>query len=142
MCGVIQVSILKTLRQKEWFSEDRFLSWLESDSGEPSCVIQAVSLCTKGASQKEARSLSGLPVGVSATVVRVVKKYIQIFEPGEKDVTCRITAEDDRYPMLVLQGDGWSRGYWVDKDNGDLTRVCICHAHSSSECLCGAWDEE
>lgn len=55
-------------------------------------------------------------------------------------VTSYITGEDERYPMLVLQGEGWSRGYDIDLTTGDLRRICICHAYSSGECICGAWD--
>lgn len=51
-----------------------------------------------------------------------------------------LTTEDARYPILVLQGDFGSVGYALDKGTGELRRICLCAAHSSSECMCGAWD--
>ena len=55
-------------------------------------------------------------------------------------VTYYLSAEDERYPTLVLQGDFGSVGYSLDKSTGELSRVCLCFAHSSNECACGAWD--
>lgn len=57
-------------------------------------------------------------------------------------ITYYLTAEDERYPILVLQGEFGSVGYSLDKDTGELSRVCICAAYESSECACGAWDAE
>lgn len=57
-------------------------------------------------------------------------------------ITYYITAEDERYPTLVLQGDFGSVGYDLDKDTGELTRICICYAHNSNECTCWAWDQK
>lgn len=57
-------------------------------------------------------------------------------------VSAQVLCEDPRYPKLILDGDGWTRGYWIDTDTGELDRFCVCHAHSSSECTCGVWDEE
>lgn len=48
--------------------------------------------------------------------------------------------EDSRYPILVLRSEQFgSVGYNLDLRNGDLSRVCLCHAHSENECLCSAW---
>ncbi len=60
----------------------------------------------------------------------------------EFGVNAYITGEDPRYPILVIQGDFGSRGWFVDKDTGELSRICICDAHNVNECVCGAWDEE
>ena len=55
------------------------------------------------------------------------------------DVTIDLVWEDPRYPTLVVQGQGYSIGYSLDVETGGLERVCICHAHSATECVCGAW---
>jgi len=60
----------------------------------------------------------------------------------EYGLTYYLSADDERYPTLVLQGDFGSVGYSVDKHTGHLTRVCICAAYSDSECCCGAWDND
>ena len=60
----------------------------------------------------------------------------------EYGITYYLTAEDERYPILVLQGDFGSVGYSLNTSNGELERVCLCAAHSSSECTCGTWDIE
>ena len=57
-------------------------------------------------------------------------------------ITYYLSAGDERYPILVLQGDFGSVGYSLDKDTGVLRRICLCAAHSSSECMCGAWDTD
>lgn len=57
-------------------------------------------------------------------------------------VTYYLTAEDERYPTLILQGGFGTTGYALDKNTGGLRRICICHAHSWSECGCGAWPYE
>jgi hypothetical protein len=57
-------------------------------------------------------------------------------------ITYDLTAEDERYPILVLQGAFGSVGYSLNTDTGELRRICLCAAHSSSECVCGAWDVE
>jgi hypothetical protein len=48
----------------------------------------------------------------------------------------RIWITDERYPVLVLEGDCWIRGYDIDKNTGELTQQCICHARYSGECAC------
>jgi hypothetical protein len=53
-----------------------------------------------------------------------------------------LSYEDPRYPTLVIQGDNYGVGYNLDPQTGELRRICICAAHSSSECVCGAWDIE
>lgn len=57
-------------------------------------------------------------------------------------VRSRIMYEDPRYPTLIIKGKNWIKGFALDKDTGNIRRICICYAHSSSECLCGAWDQE
>ena len=53
-----------------------------------------------------------------------------------------ISYEDLRYPILVLRSDNFgSIGYNLDVSSGNLERVCICCAHSKTECVCGAWDD-
>jgi hypothetical protein len=60
----------------------------------------------------------------------------------QSEVDAYITSEDVRYPTLVIKGTDWINGYAVNKDTGELRRICICAAHSSTECMCGAWDGE
>jgi len=55
-------------------------------------------------------------------------------------ITYYLTAEDKRYPTLVLQGDFGSVGYTLNKKTGELRRICLCAAYSEHECCCGAWD--
>ena len=56
-------------------------------------------------------------------------------------ITYYLSAEDSRYPTLVLEGPSFGAvGYSLNKLTGELRRVCLCHAHSNSECVCGAWD--
>lgn len=43
-------------------------------------------------------------------------------------------------PTLVIRGLFGSIGYDVNKDTGELTRCCICAAHSDNECCCGYFD--
>jgi hypothetical protein len=57
-------------------------------------------------------------------------------------ITYYLSADDARYPKLVLQGDFGSVGYSLDTRTGVLRRICLCAAHSSSECMCGAWDTD
>lgn len=53
-----------------------------------------------------------------------------------------LSYEDPRYPTLVIHSDEIGTvGYSLNLSNGELNRVCICHAHSSNECICGAWNE-
>lgn len=59
----------------------------------------------------------------------------------DDDLECYITSEDPRYPTLVIQGGFGSVGYALDKETGDLIRICICYAYSANECVCGAWEE-
>jgi len=47
---------------------------------------------------------------------------------------------DERYPILVIKNANFIRGYHVNSDTGELTQVCVCAAHSNTECICGAWD--
>ena len=54
-------------------------------------------------------------------------------------ITYYLTAGDQHYPTLVLQGDFGSVGYSLNKETGELRRVCICAAYGPSECCCGAW---
>jgi hypothetical protein len=54
-----------------------------------------------------------------------------------------LSYEDIRYPILILQSERFGTiGYNLDTSNGELTRVCICHAFTINECLCGAWEVE
>ena len=60
----------------------------------------------------------------------------------ELGVTINLVYEDPRYPTLVLESDNFNPlGYSLDLLSGKLERVCICHAHSDNECICGAWNE-
>lgn len=59
---------------------------------------------------------------------------------NEYGVTAYITGGDTRYPTLVLQGAFGSKGFNVDRSNGNLKQVCVCHAYSADECCCGGWD--
>lgn len=60
---------------------------------------------------------------------------------SDKDkLSCYITAEDPRYPILVIQNGYQSAGYSLDRDTLTLKRICICAAHEAGECCCGAWD--
>ena len=55
------------------------------------------------------------------------------------EVTVSIMAEDDRYPILVLESESFGTvGYSINND-GSLQRVCLCFAKCSCECSCGAW---
>lgn len=56
-------------------------------------------------------------------------------------VSCRIHAEDPRYPTLIIEGDFGIRGFNINPNTGDLQKTCICAAHSASECICG-YDHE
>ena len=59
----------------------------------------------------------------------------------ELGVTMNLVYEDPRYPTLVIEGNNFAPlGYSLDLDTGRLSRVCICHAHESTQCICGAWD--
>lgn len=60
---------------------------------------------------------------------------------NELGVEIYLSYEDPRYPTLVLQSDEFgSVGYSLNLNTGELERVCICHAHSNNECICGAWN--
>lgn len=52
-----------------------------------------------------------------------------------------LCADDERYPTLVLEGPFGKIGYSLNKESGELDRICICFAHSSSECMCGGFDQ-
>ena len=61
----------------------------------------------------------------------------------ELGVESYFSYEDPRYPILVLRSEQFGTvGYNLDLSNGELSRVCICHAHSVNECLCGAWEQD
>jgi hypothetical protein len=51
-----------------------------------------------------------------------------------------LCGEDIRYPTLILEGEFGTIGYALDRETGVLRRICICAAHCSDECHCGAWD--
>jgi hypothetical protein len=57
-------------------------------------------------------------------------------------VTYYLTADDERYPTLVLKGDFGIVGYDLNKETGEIKRICVCAAYSSNECCCGAFDME
>lgn len=60
---------------------------------------------------------------------------------GEEDeLSCYITAEDPRYPILVIRNGSQFVGYRLDRDTLTLRRICICAAYERSECCCGYWD--
>ena len=59
----------------------------------------------------------------------------------EEELSCYITGEDPRYPILVVQNGSQSAGYSLDPRTLTLTRVCLCSAYMPSECCCGAWDD-
>lgn len=63
-------------------------------------------------------------------------------EPTE--IIARIHYDGDiRYPTLVIESQRFGTiGYSLDRDTGDLERVCICSAWNANECVCGAWDIE
>lgn len=49
-----------------------------------------------------------------------------------------LSYEDPRYPTLIINSEEFGTvGYNLNLNNGELTRVCICHAHSDNECICG-----
>ena len=49
-----------------------------------------------------------------------------------------ITYEDYRYPLVtVVDENATTHGYSVNLRDGSLTKVCICHASCSGECVCG-----
>jgi len=52
------------------------------------------------------------------------------------EIEVYIAAEDPRYPTLVMRCDEWTKGYSVNKNTGELTPVCLCHARYSGECAC------
>lgn len=59
----------------------------------------------------------------------------------ELGVNAYLSYEDERYPILVLQSDIFGTvGYSLNLSTGELSRVCVCSARSSTECLCGTWD--
>ena len=62
-------------------------------------------------------------------------------EALQTPVEAHISAEDERYPTLVLDGPWGTHGYALNRITGDLRRVCLCHAYSENECVCGAWGQ-
>lgn len=64
-------------------------------------------------------------------------------ETEELGVKCWISYDDPRYPTLVLSSENFGTiGYDLNLNSGELSRICLCHAHSVNECVCGAWDLE
>jgi hypothetical protein len=62
-------------------------------------------------------------------------------ESTELGLNISVSYDDPRYPTLVLEGQNFGTiGYSLNLNSGELSRVCLCFAHSSSECCCGAWD--
>jgi hypothetical protein len=61
-------------------------------------------------------------------------------EEQEPDYNTYITYDDPRYPTLVVQVNGKYAGYSLNTETLELSRVCICFAHNSNECCCGALD--
>jgi hypothetical protein len=56
------------------------------------------------------------------------------------EIKTDIICEDKRYPILILESESFGVvGYAVDISSGKLDRVCICAAHNTAECVCGAW---
>lgn len=54
------------------------------------------------------------------------------------ELTCDVVVDGDpRYPTLVLST---RVGFSLSPRTGKLERCCICCAHSSRDCVCGAWD--
>ena len=67
-------------------------------------------------------------------------KFSEIEELGVK---CWISYDDARYPTLVLSSENFGTiGYDLNLNSGELSRICLCYAHSVNECVCGAWDLE
>jgi len=59
----------------------------------------------------------------------------------ELGVKVYLSYEDERYPNLVLQSDTFGCvGYSLNLSSGELSRICVCSARSSNECVCGTWD--
>lgn len=61
-------------------------------------------------------------------------------EPENPDYNAYVTYDDPRYPTVVIRVGERTAGYSLNTSTMELTRVCICFAHSSTECGCGAWD--
>lgn len=58
--------------------------------------------------------------------------------PDNLDLECYFVAEDPRYPTLVIRDSAETFGFSYNRETKELERVCICAAHYSSECACGA----
>jgi hypothetical protein len=43
---------------------------------------------------------------------------------------------DEKYPILVIEGDCWLKGWRINKESGDLDPMCICAARYEGECAC------
>ena len=78
----------------------------------------------------------------SSQIERLIFKWSILKTMNEElGIQTSISYEDPRYPILVLQSDKFGIvGYNLDVNSGELTRVCLCHAHCDSECVCGSWD--
>ena len=58
----------------------------------------------------------------------------------EFSLKARIHYDDPRYPMLIIEVDGNTIGYDIDKETGKVGKqVCTCNAWNESECCCGVW---
>lgn len=57
------------------------------------------------------------------------------------DLKCYFTWEDERYPTLVVIEDGETFGFSYNSQTKEFERVCICAAHISNECICGAIED-
>jgi len=55
-----------------------------------------------------------------------------------------ITYENERNPTIVItDDDGVPHGYCVNLADGSLRKVCLCYAHTPSDCVCGyGWGDE
>ena len=88
---------------------------------------------------KDIKVLEGLREGLREGLKELLAQP-DSHEEHELGVETYFSYEDSRYPILVLRSEQFgSFGYNLDLSNGNLSRVCICHAYSENECLCGAW---
>lgn len=60
---------------------------------------------------------------------------------GEESVEVRFVGVECGGPTVIIDLQHMTVGYDIDTLTGELTRCCICSAWSSSECICGAWDQ-
>lgn len=65
-----------------------------------------------------------------------------MIEDEDSGVRLYLSYEDSRYPVLVLQYNGQSAGYSINKNTLEIERICICNAREDFECCCGfTYDE-